>query len=710
MKIRSRHFYLSLLAVFTLGPLLAPAQTVTATPASVSFGNQVVGTTSSVHKVTLKNGQTSAITITSIKTGLADYAQTNTCPVSPQTLAAAATCTISVTFTPAALGTRSDTLTIADSGTSSPQKVSLTGTGTAPSLVSIAITPPTASVIAGSTQQFTATGSYNNGTKQNLTNSANWSSSNVGVATVSAGLATSVAQGTATIKAKSGTITGSATLTVTAPVLVSISVTPPLPSVALGKTQQFTATGTYSNGTTHNLSSTATWASSATGIATISNKGLASTVAQGSSAISATSGTISGSTTLTVTPAVLTSISAAPKTPSIALGRTQQFTATGTYSNGATQNLSSSVTWTSLATSVATVGNGGLATSVAQGTATITATAGTISGSATLTVTAPTLTSISVTPQTSSIALGGNQPFAATGTYSDGTKQTLTGTVTWSSSATNIATIGSGGLATSAAQGTATIAATLGPINGSATLTVTAPVLTSISVTPGAPSISLGGTQQFRATGTYSDNSTQDLTSSVTWNSLPSGVATVSAGLAGSVAVGTTSITATSGTISGSATLTVTPAVVTAISVTPSVASIAAGTSQQFAATGTYSDGSTNDLTQTANWSSSASGIASVTAAGLASGLAQGSSIMTCGCWSSFGIGIAHRGPAELGLDLRQPREPVFRGRHDSTAAGDGHLHRRQYTRLDRRGHLEHRQSDRCQSECPGSGNRCSRR
>ena len=163
--------------------------------------------------------------------------------------------------------------------------------------------------------------------------------------------------------------------------LTSISVTPTSASVAAGYTQQYTATGTYSNGTTQNLTSSATWSSSATSIATVSSGGLAIGVAQGGATITAKSGTISGSTVLTVTTPVLTSISISPTTASVAAGYTEQYTATGTYSNGTTQNLTGSATWSSSATSIAAVSSGGLATSVAQGSVTITATSGTISGS-----------------------------------------------------------------------------------------------------------------------------------------------------------------------------------------------------------------------------------------------------------------------------------------------------------------------------------------
>src|SRR5208283_2109984 len=93
---------------------------------------------------------------------------------------------------------------------------------------------------------------------------------------------------------------------------------------------------------------------------------------------------------------------------------------------------------------------------------------------------APTLVSVAVTPANPSIAAGTQQQFTATGTYSDGSKQNLTSSATWTSSATSVATISSGGLATGVAPGSTTIQATSGSINGSTGLTVTAPKLVSI--------------------------------------------------------------------------------------------------------------------------------------------------------------------------------------------------------------------------------------
>jgi phospholipase C len=98
-----------------------------------------------------------------------------------------------------------------------------------------------------------------------------------------------------------------------------------------------------------------------------------------------------------------------------------------------------------------------------------------------------------------------------------------------------------------------------GGCGGNATGAPTGPTLNSIAVTPAAGSIAQGMTQQFKATGTYSDNSAKDLTATVTWTSSATSVVTIDAtGLAHAVGFGETSVRAASGSISGSTTFTVT--------------------------------------------------------------------------------------------------------------------------------------------------------
>src|SRR5207302_92650 len=105
-------------------------------------------------------------------------------------------------------------------------------------------------------------------------------------------------------------------------------------------------------------------------------QGLATSGGQGSATITATSGPVTGSTTLTVTSAALVSLAITPATPSIALGTTQQFTATGTFTDGGSQDLTSAAAWSSDTVATATINNAGLAQSHGTGTATVTATSG----------------------------------------------------------------------------------------------------------------------------------------------------------------------------------------------------------------------------------------------------------------------------------------------------------------------------------------------
>lgn len=180
----------------------------------------------------------------------------------------------------------------------------------------------------------------------------------------------------------------------TSPTLLSISVWPPDDNIPNGGTLQFTAIGAYPDGSTGYLTSLVTWTSSDPAVVAISNVGMATALKEGSTTITATYGSVSGNTTLTVRAgaASLVSIAVTPANARIAKGETGQFKATGTYSDGTTGNLTTSVTWDSSDTAVATISNisgyNGLATAIAPGSTTITATSGGISGNVTLQVVA----------------------------------------------------------------------------------------------------------------------------------------------------------------------------------------------------------------------------------------------------------------------------------------------------------------------------------
>src|SRR5207248_2482270 len=118
-----------------VAPAAAPSASLS--PSSLTFASRQVGTTSAAQSVTLTNSGTAPLTIGSVAiagTNSGDYAQTNDCPTGPATLAASATCTITVSFTPLAAGSRNANISVSDDAAGSPHSVGLSGTGTAPAV------------------------------------------------------------------------------------------------------------------------------------------------------------------------------------------------------------------------------------------------------------------------------------------------------------------------------------------------------------------------------------------------------------------------------------------------------------------------------------------------------------------------------------------------------------------------------------------------
>jgi uncharacterized protein YjdB len=511
---------------------------------------------------------------------------------------------------------------------------SMTLTVTPATLASIDINPPDPSIAKGTAVQLGATGNFSDGSTQNLTTSAGWTSADATIAQVSdlsgsKGLVSGVDLGTVSITATQAAINGSTDVTVTAATLDSITIQLPDPSIAKGTTIQLTATGDFSDGTTEDLTSFATWSSAGGSVAAVSNtsgsKGLVSGLMVGSAAITASFGSASGSSTVTVTAARLTHITVDPAASSIAKGTFVELKATGDFTDGTTEDITTQVGWTSSNNSIAEVSNAagtqGLVSGHELGGATIQATLNGVHGFASVTVTAAVLTSISVTPASPSIAKGTSIALLATGHFSDSTTEDLTDEAGWISADDTIAHVsnfvGTKGLVTGIDVGVAAVTATFGGVQGSTNVTVTVATLVSLTVTPATPSIAKGTTVQLTATGLFSDATTHDLTDEVSWISANGAVAQVSSspgaeGLVEGAGVGSTAITATLSGIQGSATVTVTAATLAYITIAPSNPTMMNKTTLQLTATGHYSDGTTEDITTLADWTSSDTHVAHV--------------------------------------------------------------------------------------------------
>ena len=172
--------------------------------------------------------------------------------------------------------------------------------------------------------------------------------------------------------------------------ITALQVQPPNATVAPAVTQQYTATATFGDNSTGDVTSTVTWSTTPTSVATISGTGLLTGVKLGTATVKATSGSVIATTGVTIANKLVASVTIQPLTQTLSLSlgpTTVQFTATATYQDGSTGDVTANSTWNALPSSVATISSTGLATAVAVGTVTVTATAGGVtSNSATITV------------------------------------------------------------------------------------------------------------------------------------------------------------------------------------------------------------------------------------------------------------------------------------------------------------------------------------
>lgn len=500
---------------------------------------------------------------------------------------------------------------------------------------SIDVTPALPTLAAGQQQPFLATATYADGSVGDVTRSATWSSSAPTVLTVdAAGNARALVAGTSLVTATLDGLSGTTTVTVTGTPLVSITISPQNVSIPVGLTQAFAATGTYSDGSTRDLTASVTWSVDQPRVASLSNtpgsEGVATALSLGSVTVTAQLDTVSGATRLTAVSATATGLTIAPGPVTTPLGVAVALTATSTFSDGSSQDVTEQATWSSSDASIAqpsnATGHHGETAALAVGQATLTATFGGQTATTNFTVTSAALRSIAVTPAAPSLATGQKLQFAATGTYSDGSSVDLSTQVVWSTGSSTIATIsnaaGSRGLLSTVAAGSTPVVATLGSVQGQTTLTVTAPTLSQLVISPSSPRLIVGQNAQLSATAIFSNNTSQNVTQQAQWSSSTPATATIgngnrNPGGLNAVAAGSTTITATYRGLSTTTVVTVTAPTVVSVQVTPIQPRLPLGSRYAMTATAVYSDGTSRTATgRDVTWVSSAPAIAQVSNAG----------------------------------------------------------------------------------------------
>jgi hypothetical protein len=454
--------------------------------------------------------------------------------------------------------------------------------------------------------------------------------------------------------ASCGGNSGSTTTSPTTPsgpaTLQSIAITPGSATIAQATTQAFTATGSYSDGSTKDLTATAQWSCLLPNLATVSSssptQGLATGISAGTVVISASLGNVSNSAQLTVTGATVSSLAITPASATIGFENQQQYKAIATFSDTSTQDVTNLANWTIAPSGPFISAYSGLAIGSSVGTSfDVNASFG---GQSTSTLTIPptlnvdlsNLVSVAILPANPTIANNTPSTLSAIGTFSDGSTRDVTSIATWVSSDDTVAS-NFGVLpnvfsaATTSAPATATITASFGTLStqtASITLSVSDATLQSIAVSPSNASIAPGTKLTYSAVGTFSDGSTQDLTSIVRWSVLGgSGAASVSKGVVKGTTAGSITVTAASlanlGSVSGSAAAAITSSTLQSIAVNPATAFITPGGNLTYSAIGTFSDGSTQDLSALTSWSSSA--VTATVSAGVATGQGVGAGAIT---------------------------------------------------------------------------------
>ncbi|MDQ4079563.1 MAG: Ig-like domain-containing protein, partial [Gemmatimonadota bacterium] len=291
------------------------------------------------------------------------------------------------------------------------------------------------------------------------------------------------------------------------------------------------------------------------------------------------------------------------------------------------------LSWRTIESNIVQLDGSGRVTAIAPGTVRVIAETAEHADTATVEV-RQTVSVITVSPSPITVQVATTQQMSAA--LRDPNGHDIVGRpVTWSSSATNVATVTGTGLVTGVAVGGATITASSEGTSGTASATVTAgppppppPPVASVSVTPSAPSVVAGSTVQL--TATLRDAGGNVLTGRpITWTTSANGVAIVSSsGLVTAVSPGSATITATSEGVSGTSSITVTAAPVATVTVAPSSAAVAVGSTVQLGAT--LRDANGNVLTgRTVTWSSNNTGVATVNGSGVVSGVSQGSATIT---------------------------------------------------------------------------------
>jgi hypothetical protein len=434
-------------------------------------------------------------------------------------------------------------------------------------------------------------------------------------------------------------------------ILQQVRILPSVLTRGVGDSFKFELVGDYSDDSTENLTESTNWSADDERVVTVDNaahKGLVTFDAVGATTLRATYGRFSAQSALTVNDgtqtAVLERIRIEPSSISRDTGTSYQFEAIGEYSDGSTSAITTQVEWSSDDSAIASVNSTtqkGVVDFLLSGSTTLRAVLGQMSAQASVTTLGPSLQQISIQPSVLTREQGQSYQFELVGYFSDGSSSSLTMQADWSVDDSSIAIVDnatSKGLVAFDTVGSTILRASVNQFSAQATLTVnsTQAVLQQITIQPETMSRDAGVSYHFEAIGSYSDGSSSAITDQVTWSVDDTAIASVnntnSKGQVDFLSVGSTTLRAQLGQLTGQASLTTMAPSLQEIRIQPAVLAREIGQTHQFELIGSYSDGSTGNLTYAANWSVDNTAIATVNngnSKGLVAFVATGSTMLS---------------------------------------------------------------------------------
>lgn len=479
----------------------------------------------------------------------------------------------------------------------------------------------------GMTTKFIATAIYSDGSTMVAIRGVEWSANDLGIPSMgivsvsNSGQVTGLKEGITNISARlNDVVSNYVKVEVSSAKITSITISSSgsFQDIPIGVSQEFLALALFSDGVERDVSESVHWKSSAPLIASISEMGLLTANALGSSLVEAEFFDVSSNVLeIHVIPAILTgiSISSIHTRSTIPLGSTQVYSAIGHFSDNTSRDITRMASWHSSKVGIISPFQGRIVTLNPGNTSLTAQWRGIVSNESPITVLDATLVSLHLSTDTlDPLPLGLSKKINALGSYSDGSTRNLDDVVHWSSSQTEIAVINDSGYVTGLSIGESLITASLDGIDSSDHLiTVTNSILQRISISPVIPltrGLAVGQSARFVAMGHFSDSSIVDLTRLAMWkdDSINTSISP-RLGIAKGISKGEANISASFGKLNSQPlNVQVIDAAVSAIIIIPKVKntnSTPVGLTLEYRAVAQLTDGTSIDVTNDATWRSS---------------------------------------------------------------------------------------------------------